>query len=178
MSRTLPTSMEFPKVPLTRELARLPVELLSDGLTLSWDFGLASLTELARTATLAGLNVLESGSVRAEEGGVVFTLRNPPLRIGASRAVRVFWDREPLDPQRVRVEVRGQPPGTRLSAVSGATPLTIPVGLRTDFHLEGAASAEGKHRLRLELDPIAIPPMLFWETEVRIGKAGVLGSVL
>ena len=170
--------MELPKVPLNRETLQLPVELLSDGLTLTWDFGLASLTELARTATLAGLNVLESGSVKSEPDGVVFTLLNPPLRIGASKSLRVFWDRAPVPAERVRVEVRGDPPGVRLSEVSATRPLTIPVGHRTDFHLQVPAHEEGKHRLRLELDPLAIPPMLYWETDVRIGRAGLLDSVL
>ncbi len=142
----------------------VPAELAVDIARLEWEFGTKAITELARTASLAGLQVFERGSLKATPDGVRFTFRNPPLRMGAFSAIRVFWDRQRVPDADVTVQVRGSPPPTSLAKVKANRPFTVPVGQRTDFVLRLPTPAEGAHRLRLELQSVAIPPMVFWES--------------
>jgi hypothetical protein len=140
----------------------MDLSLLRQGIGLGLDYGLHSLEELARLGAFLEHTVYESGSLRVEEGRAVFTLLNPPLRMGAFSGVRVLWDGSAIPPAEVVVAREGYPK-VEPSEIDRDHPFTIPVGSRTHFRLHAATPDPAHHRIRLELQSVAIPPKVWFE---------------
>jgi hypothetical protein len=139
------------------------LELVKQGIGITTGLGIGGMEGLGRMALLVGLNVYEFGSLKPTGEGVTFTLRNPPLRMGAFSAIRAFWDKVQVPPTMLQVSVRGSPTATRADRIDRDHPFTIPVGKRTDFRLDIGAAVPGPHHVRLELQSVAIPPLVFFE---------------
>ncbi|MCI4330329.1 MAG: hypothetical protein L3K19_00575 [Thermoplasmata archaeon] len=147
---------------MLRSATRADLSLLDQGISLGIGYGFHAVVELARLGELLLHSVYEPGSLRIEGGRAAFTLRNPPLRMGAFSAVRVLWDGTEIPAGQVTVVPDGLPP--RPSAeVDRDRPLTIPVGARCEFLLHPTAGDSHRHRIRLELQSIAIPPKVWFE---------------
>lgn len=157
---------------MLRSPLRADLSLVGQGVALGWDYGVHSLVGLARVAELLLHSVYEPGSLREEGGRVTFTLRNPPLRMGAFSGVRILWDGSLVDPSATQIAPDGVPPRT-LSELGRESPVTIPVGRRTRFFLPAVKADGHRHRVRLELQSVAIPPRVWYEfsDELRPGSA-------
>jgi hypothetical protein len=147
---------------MTRGLFRTDLGLVDQGIELGLDFGIHSVVELARLGELLLHSVYERGSLRLDGGQAVFTLRNPPLRMGAFSRVRLFWDGAEVPAAAVSIApALGTP--RALAEVDREHPVTIPVGERTRFRLGPVPSDAHRHVVRLELQSVAIPPTVWFE---------------
>jgi hypothetical protein len=142
---------------------RLDVSLLRDGLTIGWQFGARSLEQLVRVAQFLEHCVYEPGTMRRTPDGVAFTLHNPPLRMGAFSGVRLFWDGQPVPATAARVILEGETEGRTLAEVDAARPLAFASGRLTEFRMDVPPPAPGDHRVRLELQSLAVPPLIWFE---------------
>ena len=142
---------------------RLDLSLARQGLSVGWEFGLRSLEDLGAFGELLQHSVYEAGSLRRLPGGIGFVFRNPPLRMGAFSAIRIFLDRERHPDACAWVHPAGVPRALAFPEVSVDAPLVVPVGQRTHFFLSGTESLrEGTHEIRLELQSVAIPPVVWF----------------
>lgn len=142
---------------------RIDFGLLVQGLSLSWQFSLRTAGALAGLGELLERSVYEAGSLTRTPDGLSFSLRNPPLRMGAFSAIAVFLDgaRVP-NPNATLQESEAENP-TSLDSVTIDRPIVIPVGRRTRFQLRVPSVSRGTHKLRLELQSVAIPPLVWLE---------------
>jgi hypothetical protein len=137
---------------------------LREALSIGWSFGLGSLEELIRSAVALETGIYAKGSLRATATGVAIPLRNPPLRIGAFRAVRVFWDGAPIALDRARVATDRRPAHRRLADLTEAEPLELAVGEGSRYEIDlDRPPAAGDHRVRLEWESVAVPPLVWLE---------------
>lgn len=141
---------------------RTDLGLLDQGIEVGLQYGVHSLVELARMAEMLLHSVYEPGSLRREDGRATFTLRNPPLRMGAFRAIELFWDGVPVPPGSVTIASSGEPPRP-LEGVDREHPVTIPVGRRTVVRMGAVEADAHPHVVRLELHSVAIPPTVWYE---------------
>ncbi len=139
------------------------VELLREGIALIEEFGLSAAERLASVAEFLEHSVYEAHSLREVPGGVTFALLNPPLRVGGFSAVRVRWDGVAVPPDRAFVRREGEAVERRSDEVSATHLLDLAPGRRIDFRLEGTPVAPGHHRVRVELQNVAIPPLVWFE---------------
>jgi hypothetical protein len=139
------------------------LELLREGVSLLSEFGLRSTERLAYVAAFLERSVYARKSLRAVPNGVGFTLMNPPLRVGAFSSVRVAWDGvfRPLEQTFVRVQ--GHAVERSLADIILACPIELRPGQPIDFHLEGIPTDTDAHRVRIELQNIAVPPLVWFE---------------
>jgi hypothetical protein len=144
-------------------LIRGDVGLFRQGLSLVAEFGLRSTERLAFVADFLERSVYAPRSLRPAPDGVAFTLLNPPLRVGAFSSVRLAWDGTFLAPERVFVRAAGRAVERSLADIGAPRPIELRPGERVDFRLTGIAIAPGPHRVRLELQNIAIPPLVWFE---------------
>jgi hypothetical protein len=148
------------------------VELLREGISLIAEFGIRSTERLAYVADFLERSVYAPKSLRAIPGGVAFTLLNPPLRVGAFSAVRVSWDGKPLAPDRTLLRFEGHAVDRPISDISGSRPVELRPGQRVDFRLMDVSATHGTHRVRMELQSIAVPPLVWFEFADGIAPAG------
>jgi hypothetical protein len=135
---------------------------LRDGLSIGWAFGLGSLEELARSAVQLERGIYREGSLVRTPSGVDVVLWNPPLRIGAFREVRVYWDTVQVDPARGRVATERRPAPRPLSSVTASDPLELAVGEGSRYELDlEPRPGPGTHRVRIEWSSVAIPPLVW-----------------
>jgi hypothetical protein len=151
---------------------RLDVSLLKDGLTIGWQFGTRSLEQLVRVAQFLEHCVYEPGTLSRTPDGVAFTLHNPPLRMGAFSAVRLYWDGSPVPSSGARVLLEGETEGRSLQEIDAARPLTFVSGRRTEFRMVVPPPAPGDHRVRLELQSLAVPPLVWFEFHDPVAGGG------
>jgi len=102
------------------------------------------------------LNTLYNhASLRNEEGGVQFSVKNRLAPAALKRVDRVILDGEALPPERIRLRVDdGEAfPITRLT--EGEEPLDFPLGTLLTFRLDIDRLSQGNHKLELafETDP-------------------------
>ncbi len=142
---------------------RTDLSLLRQGASLAREFGFRSLEGLTRIAELIERSVYEPRSLTRTAEGVVFTLLNPPLRMGAFERLSVLWDGRPVPPGSVTLALPGAGGRRSCAEISRAAPVTIPVGQRTTVHLALEPPAAGPHHVRLELRSVAIPPLVWFE---------------
>ncbi|MCI4319638.1 MAG: hypothetical protein L3J87_01190 [Thermoplasmata archaeon] len=142
---------------------RIDLSLVRQGLSVGWEFGLRSLEDLGSFGEMLQHSVYEAGSFRRVPGGVGFVFRNPPLRMGAFSAVRLFLDGQRHPDACAWVHPAGVARAIGFPEVGVETPLVIPVGQRTHFFLSGTeALRDGAHEIRLELQSVAIPPVVWF----------------
>lgn len=139
------------------------VALLRSAVTLVREFGLRSAERLGHVAEFLERSVYAPKSLRAVADGVAFTLLNPPLRVGAFSAVRVAWDGTPVSPGRGFVRVEGHSVERPLSDIRPEEPIELRPGQPTHFRLAPVPAGPGHHRVRVELQSIAVPPLVWFE---------------
>ncbi|HEV8049236.1 MAG TPA: hypothetical protein VGP88_01445 [Thermoplasmata archaeon] len=144
---------------------RVGVELglLRAGVDIGRGFGWHSLEEMARIALYLEGEIYEKGSLRAVPGGIAFTLHNPPLRMGAFRLVRLLWDGRPLPEGDCTVHPQDLPGPVRFDQIRRETPLILPAGRQVAFGAQISPPPTGPHTVRLELQSLAIPPVVWFQ---------------
>lgn len=142
---------------------RADLSLLREGTDVAVGFGLRSLEGLGGVAEFLEHAVYEPRSLRASGDRLQFTLRNPPLRMGAFRSIRVSFDGRWAAPSDAWVHPGGAPGPIPLDRVDRDHPVTIPIGVRTQFIARGVDRTPRKTRVRLELLSVAIPPLVWYE---------------
>lgn len=155
--------MHFPRL-------RVELSLLRQGLSVGWEFGAQSLEELASVGEFLEHCVYEPRSLHRVPGGVAFTLRNPPLRMGAFSSIRVRWDHEPVPPGSVTLLREGEAIGRPLDAIDVHHPVAFSFGRRTSFRLGIGSPSPGDHHVRLELQSVAVPPLVWFEFTEPVGE--------
>jgi hypothetical protein len=145
------------------------VGLLRESLSLIAEFGVHSTARLAYVADFLERSVYAPKSLHAVPGGVLFTLLNPPLRVGAFSSVRVAWDGTFLPGERAFLRPEGHSIERSLSDIDLSQPVELRPGQRMDFRLLDVPAASGSHRVRLELTNIAVPPLVWFEFVDTIG---------
>ena len=139
------------------------VGLLKEAVSLIREFGLASAERLAHVAEFLERSVYAPKSLHATADGVGFSLLNPPLRVGAFSALRVSWDGTSLPAGQVFVRRAGEAVERPASDIAEGRPIDLLPGQRIDFRLAGVPTSSGHHRVRLELQNIAVPPLVWFE---------------
>jgi hypothetical protein len=138
------------------------LSLLAQGFEVAVTLGVRSLEGLVRVAELLEHSVYEPHSLTKTPNGLSFVLRNPPLRMGAFSAVRLFCNGTAIPAGNVSLAPgRGNPVG--LDRVDREHPVTLPVGERTVFTVRGGFPEKGRIAIRLELQSVAIPPLVWFE---------------
>ncbi len=150
---------------------RADLSLLREGVDVAVGFGVRSLEGLGGVAEFLEHAVYEPRSFRAIDQGVTFTLRNPPLRMGAFGSIRVGVDGVWTPPSQVSVHPGDAPAPIPLDQVDRDRPVTLPIGLRTAFVLRGVDPTPRRARVRLELLSVAIPPLVWYEFEDELRAA-------
>ena len=104
------------------------------------------------------------GSFVRTRTGVAFALANPPLRSGAFRAIRARIQNEPVGAEHIRVR-RGPGQAWRTAgSVNEAHPFEWNTGDPAEFDIDWLDRPRpGRLTVRLELDSIAIPPLVWLE---------------
>ena len=139
------------------------VSLLRQGIALVAEFGLRSAERLGHVAEFLERSVYLPGSLSSTATGASFVLLNPPLRIGAFSALRLFWDGEPVSQGRVYLQRAGDPLEQAFSDFSRDQPVALVAGQRLRFRVDLGGAVRGSHRVRLELFNVAIPPKVWFE---------------
>lgn len=152
-------------------LLRVDVGLLRQGFTLISEFGLRSTERLASVADFLERSVYAPKSLRVLRDGVGFTLLNPPLRVGAFSSLRLAWDGTFLPPDRAFVRPEGHAIDRPLADIELARPIELRPGERSDFRLTGIGIDSNPHRVRLELQSVAVPPLVWFEFADTIREA-------
>ncbi|MCI4325568.1 MAG: hypothetical protein L3K00_06785 [Thermoplasmata archaeon] len=136
--------------------------LLRDGLRIGHEYGFRSLEELARTGVFLQSVVYEANSLRTVSGGVAFALHSPPLRMGAFSRLSLRWDDQEVPPDACTVRPEALAAPVRFSDVSPTNPVVFPVGERIAFTAGVGTPSHGPHTVRLELQSLAIPPVVWF----------------
>jgi hypothetical protein len=151
-------------------LFRGDVGLIRQGISVVNEFGLRSAERLAFVADFLERSVYAPKSLRAVPEGIGFTLLNPPLRVGAFSSLRVAWDGTFHPPDRAFVRAEGRAIDRALADIGAARPVELRPGERVDFRLTGIPADARPHRVRLELQNIAVPPLVWFEFEDTISE--------
>lgn len=147
---------------------RADLGLVRQGLRLALDYGVRPLEEMVRVAELIESSVYEHGSLTTAGREVRFRLLNPPLRMGAFSRIALRWDGAVILPSDAMIAPVDGRSGTRFSEISADRPFTIPIGRRTEVRFETDRRESGVHTIRLELESVAIPPMVWLEFADRL----------
>jgi hypothetical protein len=140
------------------------LRLADDAIGLGWDFGLGSVEALAWVARTVETAVYVPDSLVRTASGFRFALANPPLRIGAFSCVLVRVDGTPVPPDRVRVRHRPVGAWRTTSEIGTAQPLLLQAGNATEFDADWpVAPGSAPLLIRLELQNVAIPPLVWME---------------
>jgi hypothetical protein len=149
---------------------RLDLELAKEGLVLGWHFGARSVAELVRIAVYIQSSVYERGSLRRRPDGYSFRLANPPLRLGAFGRAKLFQDGVAIAPEKASVRLGAEEHERPLASVSRERPLPLLPGVPAEFRVRtDPPPAPGRIlSLRLELQNLAIPPLVWMEFRDRV----------
>lgn len=150
---------------------RADLGLVRQGLRLALDYGFRPLEEMVRVAELVESSVYEHGSLTTDGTRVRFRLLNPPLRMGAFSRITLRWDGTAVPPSAAQISSEASRPPTRFDEISAEQPISIPVGRRTEIVFRTDQRASGPHRVRLELQSVAIPPAVWLEFSDRLTTA-------
>jgi hypothetical protein len=136
------------------------------GLTVGAEYGAGAVEALVWVAESVEESVLAAESFVQDAGGLRFVLSNPPLRTGAFVALRIVLDGRAVAADRIRLRPG---PGTawRTAGDVGAErPLRLGPGIGTEVEIDGPPGPPRRaHRVRLELECAAIPPLVWLEFE-------------
>jgi hypothetical protein len=151
-------------------LFRGDVGIIRQGISVVREFGLRSAERLAYVADFLERSVYAPKSLRVVQDGVGFTLLNPPLRVGAFSSLRVAWDGAIHPPDRAFVRAEGHSIDRALADIDVDRPVELRPGERVDIRLTGISVDSRQHRVRLELQNIAVPPLVWFEFEDTISE--------
>lgn len=140
------------------------LSLVRQGLAIEIGYGTHSIEALLWVAESVEEAVYVPGSLAATASGVGFELANPPLRAGAFRAVRVAIDGRLVPPDAVRFRTERRWSWRTAASVGSTDPFVMLPGEPTQFEAAPWAGPPG-HRMtvRLELESVAIPPLVWVE---------------
>ncbi|HEY6238742.1 MAG TPA: hypothetical protein VIZ68_06120 [Thermoplasmata archaeon] len=139
------------------------LSLAREGFDVVLGFGLGSLHGLVSVAELLQSSVYEERSLRRSSDRFEFTLLNPPLRMGAFRSARLIWNGTPLPADRAGVRSSPASQVVPFSSIDDAHPFIFPTGQRTVFTAHPEPATPGRQSVRLELQSVAIPPLVWFE---------------
>jgi hypothetical protein len=144
------------------------LSLVRQALSIGREFGVHSLEALLGVAETLEDSVYARGSLRRSGDGLSFALANPPLRMGAFSSVRVLLDGVAVPPGEIRVRPAEGGAWRTANEIHRAAPLELRPGEPTEISVEHATVGEGLAvTVRLELQNVAIPPLVWFEfTEV------------
>jgi hypothetical protein len=157
--------------PMGARHLRGDVALLRAAVSLVREFGLRSAERLGHVAEFLETSVYQPKSLRSVPGGVAFTLLNPPLRVGAFSSVHLAWDGVVVPAGAAFVRPGGHAVERPLSDIVPTRPIELRPGQPIYFRLTGVQPDSGRHRIRLELQSIAIPPLVWFEFTDSIRRA-------
>jgi hypothetical protein len=166
-----------PPLGLTMRLGRWfgDLSLVRQGVQVAVGFGLHSIEGLIDVAELLEHSVYEPQTLRRTPTGFVFTLMNPPLRMGAFSSVRLFWNGQLVDPGQASIALPHSPVRA-LGSIGPREPVTLPVGRRFHFIVQADPVPRGRQRLRLELQSVAIPPLVWFEFDDELRESRSAGA--
>ncbi|MCI4348876.1 MAG: hypothetical protein L3J93_01475 [Thermoplasmata archaeon] len=141
----------------------LDLSILRQGFSIGREFGFASLEEFARLGSFLEHAFYEPGSLAADPPGFSFRLANPPLRLGAFSAIRLRWDGALVPPERAAISVGASHPPRSFAEIDADHPLLLSFGGPIRISVQAEPQRPGLHRLRLELQSLAIPPLVWIE---------------
>lgn len=148
-----------------RNLGRL-LSVVRQGITVGADFGPRALEALLWVAESVEESVYEPGSFVHGPDGLRFALSNPPLRMGAFSSVRLRLDGTLWTASRTWLRAVPGAPRRTAESVTPERPLELRPGARLEVLLEAAAPrGRSPMRVRLELQSVAIPPLVWLEFE-------------
>ncbi len=140
------------------------VHLLRQGLALEGEFGLLPLEAMVAVARTVEESVFDPASFVRGPVGLRFVLRNPPLRCGAFSAIRVGVDGAVPTAKGLRVATGTTSAWTEAVDLSATHPLHLRPGVPIRFDVEsGGAPGRRARTVRIELDSVAIPPLVWLE---------------
>jgi hypothetical protein len=139
------------------------VGLLRESISMVREFGLHSVDHLLHVAEFLEKSVYGPHSLHSLPGGAGFTLLNPPLRVGAFSTIRVAWDGKFVPPEQAFVRAQGHAVERSVADITPLRPIEMRPGQRIDFRLSGVPTGPGHHRVRIEFQNIAIPPLVWFE---------------
>lgn len=139
------------------------LSLLRQALELDVEFGTHSIESMVRIAEVVERSVYAAGSLRATPSGVRFVLENPPLRLGAFGAVRVRVDGAWIPPARTRLRTEGTTAWRTAQDVDRERPIVLLPGVPTEFEVDLNERPGRELMVRLELESVAIPPLVWFE---------------
>ncbi|MFG1529744.1 MAG: hypothetical protein AAFA34_00505 [Thermoplasmata archaeon] len=142
--------------------------LVREGYHIEREFGLAAVESLAEIGELLEQSVVASSGIRRGETGIEFELLNPPLRDGAFGRVTVRCNGAAVPPERLWFRP-GEGSAWRTAAeVTPRAPLLWRPGEAFQWRLEGVDPPDDRPvQLRLELESVAIPPLVWVEFQGR-----------
>jgi hypothetical protein len=140
------------------------LSLLRQGFSLEAEFGTHSLEAMLGVAETVEASVYEPGSLRVTPTGLLFSLANPPLRLGAFSSLRLRLDGAPVDPALVRVRTWSDRRWRETRALDATHPLLLGPGERSQVAVDILPAPQGSDvTVRLELTSVAIPPVVWLE---------------
>ena len=140
------------------------VELVRQGIAVEVGFGTRSLEALVWVAESVEGSVYVPGSLHSTPTGVGFTLANPPLRVGAFGSIAASIDGEAVAPERVRFCGKDGRGWRTAAELRRDDPFVATPGNPTEFLLDLPSGAvPGRATIRLELQSVAIPPLVWVE---------------
>ena len=140
------------------------VSLVRQGIALEVDFGTRSLEAFVWVAEAIEEGVVAPGSLTVSNGTLAFELTNPPLRVGAFRSVRALVDGRAVPALRLRFRPGPGHPWRSASSISREVPHEMVPGRSTEFAIdEAGVTAGARTTVRLELESVAIPPLVWLE---------------
>ena len=143
-----------------------------EALGLALDFGVESLEAFAWVAATVESSVYVPHSLVRSPSGIRFALANPPLRIGAFSSVRIRVDGNPVPPDRVRIRSERVGRWRTAAELSAESALELQAGSFTEFEVDlPAGKLPAELTVRLELQSVAIPPLVWMEFREPLGEA-------
>ncbi|MCI4340260.1 MAG: hypothetical protein L3J73_03210 [Thermoplasmata archaeon] len=138
------------------------LSLLEQGVEVAAGFGLRSIEGLVDVAELLEQSVYEPRSLRRTPTGFGFTLLNPPLRMGAFSSLKLIWNGTAVDASEASIILPDAAPRS-FGSIDRSNPVSVPVGRRSRFEVASETVVDGRHHLRLELQSVAVPPLVWFE---------------
>ena len=146
------------------ERPRREISLARQGVSVALDYGFRSVEMLGEVAEVVEGSVLVPGSLLRTATGICFTLRNPPLRLGAFREVRLVLNGQKVPADHLRIRPSTTEPFRGSETITRENPVNLLPGRRIEVNADVTGLNPGqKLRVRLELVSLAIPPLVWME---------------
>ncbi len=149
------------------------LRLVGEAARVEVEFGTQSLETLARIADAVASSVYVPDSLTRTPTGLALRLANPPLRVGAFAALRLFVDGHPVPAEDVRFRTATSSTWRTAASVRTESPLDLQAGDAIDLAADlPDVPRVGPVTIRLELQSVAIPPLVWFEVRDRLRDGG------